>query len=149
MRFEESTLTLRVRPNDLDSLGHVNHAAALEYLEAGRWAWMDRNGLRVGTGVVPVVTRVEVDYRREVRLQDVVVRTALEVPADGGLDEDAVTYRAAFRQTVLVDGERQVAVEATVRVAFLDAASRALCSLQDFLAASRTHATSDGGGSPP
>ncbi|RKI59045.1 acyl-CoA thioesterase, partial [Corallococcus sp. AB049A] len=48
MHFEESSLTLRVRPNDLDTLGHVNNATTLEYLEAGRWAWLERQGLTRG-----------------------------------------------------------------------------------------------------
>jgi acyl-CoA thioesterase FadM len=37
------------RPNDLDSLGHVNNAIVLEYLEAGRWSWFARNCLRRGS----------------------------------------------------------------------------------------------------
>lgn len=149
MRFEECTVTLRVRPNDLDSLGHVNNATVLEYLEAGRWAWMDQHGVRRGVGVVPVVSRVEVDYRREIHPGDVVVHTVLDVPPDEDL-EDGMTYRVRFRQRVLVDGGRQVAAEATVAVAFIDVASRSLCSLQDFLAAARgPQPFPEGGGSPP
>lgn len=129
------TLTLHVRPNDLDSRGHVNHAVALEYLEAGRWAWMDRNGLRGRGDVVAVVARVEVDYRREITSGRVEVRTAL-VPGD--LEPD-MAYQARFSQQVLVPaaapgGAPVLAVEAAVRVAFVRAATRELCTLQDFLA---------------
>lgn len=135
MLFEESHLTLRVRPNDLDSLGHVNNATVLEYLEAGRWAWMDQHGLRRGARVLPVVSRLEVDYRREILPQEVLVRTKLESPASAEELEDSLTYRATFRQHVLIDAGQQLAIEARLQVAFIDSAERTLCSLQDFLAA--------------
>ena len=135
MRFEESSVTLRVRPNDLDSLGHVNNATVLEYLEAGRWAWMDQHGLGRQSPVIGVVSRIEVDYRREIRpQQEVEVRTRLESPGPEDLaDEDATHYRATFWQQVLVEG--QVATEARVQAAFLHVADRTLASLQDFLKA--------------
>ncbi|XXF75586.1 acyl-CoA thioesterase [Myxococcaceae bacterium GXIMD 01537] len=142
MTFEESVFSLRVRPNDLDSLGHVNHATVLEYLEAGRWAWMDKHGLRRVSPVIGVISRVEVDYRREILpQQELTVHTRLEVPGPEDLaDEDAVHYRAVFRQQVRV-GE-QVVTDARVQAAFIHAAERTLASLQDFLEASRgpTHA---------
>jgi acyl-CoA thioester hydrolase len=138
MRFEESVVTLRVRPNDLDSLGHVNNATVLEYLEAGRWAWMDQHALRRDASVIGVVSRIEVDYRREILPQrEVEVHTRLESPGPEELeDADAVHYRATFRQQVLLDG--QVAVDARVQAAFLHAAERTLASLQDFLEAARS-----------
>jgi phosphopantetheine--protein transferase-like protein len=129
MHTDAIDLALHVRPNDLDSLGHVNNAVVLEYLEAGRWAWMDRHQIRRTGGVVPVVSRVEVDYRRELTGPTVQVRTAL-VPPDG--DADDVSYRARFTQQILVDGS--LAVEAMIYVAFVDARSRSLCTVQDFLA---------------
>ncbi len=137
MRFEESHLTLLVRPNDLDSLGHVNNATVLEYLEAGRWAWMDQQGLHRGARVLPVVSRIEVDYRREILPQQVLVRTMLESPASAEELEDSLTYRATFRQRVLIDAGQQLAIEARLQVAFIDSAERKLCSLQDFLATAR------------
>lgn len=137
MRFEESHLTLRVRPNDLDSLGHVNNATVLEYLEAGRWAWMDQHGLRRDGHVLPVVSRIEVDYRREILPQEVRVRTTLESPPSPEELEDGLTYRATFHQQVFIDAGQQLAIEARLQVAFIDSRERTLCSLQDFLAAAR------------
>jgi len=138
VRFDESLLTLRVRPNDLDSLGHVNNATALEYLEAGRWAWMERNALRKVSQVVALTMRVEVDYRKEIAPQEVVVHTRLEFPPEEELrDEHEVHYRVRFHQQLLIDGGTRLAVEARVQAAFVHAADRSLCSLQDFLAASR------------
>ncbi|NBD10911.1 MULTISPECIES: thioesterase family protein [Corallococcus] len=135
MHFEESSLTLRVRPNDLDTLGHVNNATVLEYLEAGRWAWLERQGLKRGAAVVAVVSRVEVDYRREIPPGDVRVHTVLESPAEDELDVEGLNYRARFRQRVFLSGDGPLAVEAVVSVAFLDARTRSLASLQQFLAA--------------
>jgi acyl-CoA thioester hydrolase len=139
VRFEESVTSVRVRPNDLDSLGHVNNATVLEYFEAGRWAWMDQHGLRHGTRVLAVVARIEVDYRREILPQELEVRTVLEPPEGEDLeDEDAQHYRVYFRQKVLIDSGRQVAAEARLQVAFIDASTRALSTLQEFLAAARS-----------
>jgi acyl-CoA thioesterase FadM len=141
VRFDESVLTLRVRPNDLDSLGHVNNATALEYLEAGRWAWMERNALRKVSQVVALTMRVEVDYRKEISPQEVVVHTRLEAPSEEELgDEHEVHYRVRFHQRILIDGGTRLAVEARVQAAFVHATDRSLCSLQDFLAASRVPA---------
>jgi acyl-CoA thioester hydrolase len=138
VRFEDSSLTLRVRPNDLDSLGHVNNATALEYLEAGRWAWLQHNGLRQGADVIGLTMRVEVDYRKEIAPQEVVVWTHLESPGPEELEEEeALHYRVRIHQKILVDSGRQLAVEARVQAAFVRTADRSLCSLQQFLEAAR------------
>ncbi|MFL5344625.1 MAG: acyl-CoA thioesterase [Hyalangium sp.] len=142
MPFEESNLTLRVRPNDLDSLGHVNNATALEYLEAGRWAWMEQNSLRKSADVIAVTLRVEVDYRKEIAFQEVVVRTRLEEPLAEELEEEeAMHYRVRFHQQVLVDSGQTVAVDAKVQAAFIHAKDRSLRTVQDFLASARRSAS--------
>jgi acyl-CoA thioester hydrolase len=135
MQFAESRLALQVRPNDLDALGHVNNAVALEYLEAGRWDWLGRQGLGHGGHVVAVVSRIEVDYRAEVPRGEVEIRTVLESPTAADLADERVTFRARFRQHVHVPATARPAVEAVVTVAFLDAGRRCLVSVQDFLAA--------------
>ncbi|MEZ4453782.1 MAG: thioesterase family protein [Nannocystaceae bacterium] len=132
---------LSPRPGDLDSLGHVNNAVVLEYLEAGRWGWMDENHLARIDAIVPVVSRIEIDYRRELRCEPLVVETTLLEPED--LDDD-LSYRAVFHQRVCVvrDGETIVAAEARVQVAFLDARSRGLAPVHEFLAAAAQGAAS-------
>jgi acyl-CoA thioester hydrolase len=135
MFFVESRLDLRVRPNDLDTLGHVNNAVVLEYLEAGRWDWLDRRGLRRDGRVIAVVARVEIDYRAEIPPGRIEVRTVLESPAAEEFDEDDLTFRARFRQRVHLPEAEGAAVDALVTVAFLDAESRGLVPLQDFLTA--------------
>jgi acyl-CoA thioester hydrolase len=72
--FEHS---VDVRWRDADSLGHVNHAVFLTYLEEGRDAFFSQT---LGSDPIYVVVRLEVDLRAEVRLSDrrVTVRLAVE-----------------------------------------------------------------------
>ena len=138
MRYEESSLLLRVRPNDLDSLGHVNNATVLEYLEAGRWAWMELHSLRRGGSIIAVTIRIEVDYRREIAPQEVLVRTRLEAPSPSELHEEgAIHYRVRFRQQIFVDSGRVLAVEAHVEAACINAADRSLRPVQEYIAMAR------------
>lgn len=133
--FGESRLTLQVRPNDLDVLGHVNNAVAIEYLEAGRWDWLGRQGLVQSDRLIAVVARSEVDYLAEIPRGGVEVRTVLESPGEQEYDEDDLTFRARFRQRIHLAGTDRPAVDALITVAFLDAERRCLVSLQDFLSA--------------
>ncbi|KJK56447.1 4-hydroxybenzoyl-CoA thioesterase [Saccharothrix sp. ST-888] len=135
MFFGESRLILPVRPNDLDALGHVNNAVALEYLETGRWDWLGLQGLEPGARMIAVVARTEIDYLAEIPRGRVEVRTVLESPTAEEFDEDGLTYRARFRQRVHLPETDRLAVDALVTVAFLDAEQRCLVPMQDFLAA--------------
>jgi acyl-CoA thioester hydrolase len=137
-QFEDSVLPLTVRPADLDRLGHVNNAVALEYCEAGRWDWLERNGLDGGGEVAAVVARAEVDYLAEIRTGPVQVRTVLVSPSGADLGE--LTYQARFQQEVRSPGTSRPAVQAVVTVAFISEQTRGLVSLQDFLD-DRTHPT--------
>lgn len=63
----EQRITLRW--NDIDLLGHVNHAVYLSYLGEAR----DRLGVRaLGSGAMQelVIARLEIDYLAEARLSD-------------------------------------------------------------------------------
>jgi len=61
--YTESRVSVGVRPNDLDALGHVNNAVVLE---TGRRDWLDRRRLRSTGAVLGVVARLEIDYRAEI-----------------------------------------------------------------------------------
>ncbi len=130
---EVSTIRLQTRPNDLDSLGHVNNAVALEFFESGRWDWLARNRLQRAGRITPVVARAEVDYRQEIFAGSVTVVTELTS------DPAELTYQAAFRQSISVHegGAAQVAVEARFVIAFLERAASRVCSLQEFLELNR------------
>ena len=130
MSFDDVTTPISVRPADLDSVGHVNNARVLEYLEHGRWCWLAHNGLQGRTRVVPVVARIEIDYRRELFWGEISIHTALA-------DKDSV-YKAEFEQVISSRGEP--AVTAKVHVAFVDASDRSMCTVEEFLDAYRTQA---------
>jgi acyl-CoA thioesterase FadM len=100
----------------------------LEYLEAARVHWLASLGLRLGR-ILAVVMRVEVDYRREIFAGELVVRTRLIKGAE------EVSYRATFHQTIEIGDGVGLAVDARIDVAFIEAASRNLCTFQDFLEA--------------
>ena len=92
---------IQMRFGDVDSLGHVNNVAYAQYLETARVAYLQRYGLPT------VVARLEMDYRREVRLGQN-VQVELAVARVGGSSFD-LSYR------VLAAGE--VAAQArTVQV---------------------------------
>jgi len=115
-----------VRPSDLDSLGHVNHATVLEYLEYGRWEWLTHCGRGLPTRIVPVVTRVEVEYRCEIFMGDLAITTNLAGES---------FYKVVFEQTIDIgaDAARERAAEAKVHIAFIDASSRRPRRVRDFL----------------
>lgn len=98
--FERS---VDVRWRDADSLGHVNHAVFLTYLEEGRDAFYTR---ALGSDPSYVVVRLELDLRAEVRLAARRVTVRVEVESLG-------TTSLTTRETiVLPSGE--VAADARV-----------------------------------
>jgi acyl-CoA thioester hydrolase len=71
------TLELAVRDYELDSEGIVNNAVYLHYLEHTRHAFVKREGIPFGSltsdGLIPVVRRMEIDYRTPLRTRDVML----------------------------------------------------------------------------
>ena len=71
------TLELAVRDYELDSEGIVNNAVYLHYLEHTRHAFVKREGIPFGSltsdGLIPVVRRMEIDYRTPLRTDDVML----------------------------------------------------------------------------
>jgi len=56
-----------VRGYHEDRFGHVNNARYLEFLEEGRWDYLDARGPKDGfqaLGVFPVVAHLSISYRR-------------------------------------------------------------------------------------
>jgi acyl-CoA thioester hydrolase len=69
----EHEKTIEIRWRDLDVYGHVNHVVFLTYLEEARDEWL---AATLGDAAAIwnfVVARVEIDYRRELTLEDDVV----------------------------------------------------------------------------
>ena len=71
------TLEMAVRDYELDSEGIVNNANYLHYLEHTRHAFVKQEGIPFGSltreGLVPVVRRMEIDYRTPLRSGDVML----------------------------------------------------------------------------
>jgi acyl-CoA thioester hydrolase len=125
---------IQVRWRDVDALGHVNNAVIVTYLETARAElWRERFG--GGTAIPFMVARVEVDYRRQITLDDRVrvgVRVSgrrgasycfeYRVEADGELAAEAVTLMAHVRP-----GERRpsrIPDDLRARLALLEAPSK-------------------------
>ena len=112
------TWPARVYWEDTDGGGVVYYANYLKFLERARTEWLRSLGfvqtqLATDPGIAFVVASLTIDYRRPARLDDALVVTCDYEP-DG-----AACMR--FNQRIL-RGE-EVLVEASVRVACLDAAS--------------------------
>lgn len=100
--------TIQVRWRDVDALGHVNNAAIVTYLETARTElWRERFG--GGSDIPFVVARVEVLYRRQIRLDDR-VRVGVKV-------SDLRGARYTFRYRVEANGD--LAAEALTLMAHL------------------------------
>lgn len=65
---------ITVRGYHLDLYGHVNNARYLEFLEEGRWQWLDGRadlGALLGRGLGFSVVNINIDYRRPATLGEV------------------------------------------------------------------------------
>ena len=67
-----TAIQIEVRPTELDSMGHVNNAKFLEYMEWSREDWYNKAELPFDTftalGLGTVVVNLNINYRREARL---------------------------------------------------------------------------------
>ena len=84
---------IEIRWRDLDAFNHVNHVVFLTYLEEVRDEWLGRVLEDAALVWGYVIARVEIDYRRELTLEDdaVVARCSLE-----RLGTKSVTTREAI-----------------------------------------------------
>lgn len=72
-RQNNITTQMTVRGYELDSLGHVNNAVYLNYLEQARWEWAKTHGLLKSQGLdslFMVVTTLQIKYLKELQLFD-------------------------------------------------------------------------------
>ena len=77
----ETRLSLPLRRRDVDELGHLNQAVYHELLEEGRAALFAP--VREDDAFNFALVRIELDYRREVRLADGAVEVVARVAAIG------------------------------------------------------------------
>lgn len=65
------TTPITVRWRDLDAFGHVNNAVYASYLEMARSAfWRDHFGCQDPFGIPFVIARMEIDFKRALKLFD-------------------------------------------------------------------------------
>jgi thioesterase-3 len=73
---------IKIRGYHLDLYGHVNNARYLEFLEEGRWSWVEARGDLAGfmaRGWGFSVVNININYRRPATLGEVLeIRTALK-----------------------------------------------------------------------
>ncbi len=109
------SLEIPVRDYELDSEGIVNNANYLHYLELTRHAFCQQAGVPFAEmtrrGFVPVVTRVEIDYKTPLRSGDV-MESKLWVERDG--------VRFVFHQDIFVQASGALSAGAVVSVVCLE-----------------------------
>ena len=109
------TLEIAVRDYELDSEGIVNNAVYLHYLEHTRHAFVGQEGIPFGSltrdGLVPVVRRMEVDYRAPLRSGDVML-SRLWIEREG--------VRFIFHQDIFRKEDAVAVVTAVVTIVCMD-----------------------------
>jgi acyl-CoA thioester hydrolase len=103
--LQEHTLEITVAAHEIDSLGHVNNAVYVQYIEAVATAHAERVGMGLevlrGLEAVPVVREHHLKYLRPAKLGDVLtVHTRVE-----GMQGVRATRRntISLGETVLVE----------------------------------------------
>ncbi|WP_139492313.1 acyl-CoA thioesterase [Brevibacillus dissolubilis] len=70
----EHIFTNTVRSTEVDTIGHVNNAKYLEYMEWARFEWLKELGLTMEAmrerGILPVVVNININYRKEVLMDE-------------------------------------------------------------------------------
>ena len=111
-----TTTQITVRGYHEDRFGHVNNARYLEFLEDARWEHLDERGLDTAffkaQGIVPVVVRLSISYRRPASADDVLNITT-EATSIG-------SRKIVFGQEARLASPDKVCVEAEVTTVFLD-----------------------------
>ena len=109
------TLEIAVRDYELDSEGIVNNAIYLHYLEHTRHAFVKRQGIPFGSltsdGLIPVVRRMEIDYRTPLRSGDVMLSR---------LWIERLGARFIFHQDIFRKGDMAPVVNAVVSIVCME-----------------------------
>jgi acyl-CoA thioester hydrolase len=120
---------LRVRSYDLDALGHANNGAYVRWLEEARVAFLEERGWSFSgarqEGALPVVARLEVDFRAEVGYpEELLIATRI-----GGLGRSSLRLEHEIRRA----SDGVLAAQAVVVLVWVDVASRRPRPLPDAL----------------
>lgn len=102
---------LRVYYEDTDLAGIVYYANYLKFIERARTEWVrdlgvDQGQLRAGTGIVFAVRRIEADYLRPAKFDDLLTVKTSQVAMTGA--------RIVLEQDILRGGEKVFAAVVTL-----------------------------------
>lgn len=113
-RKTETELT--VQGFHIDRYGHVNNARYLEFLEMGRWDFIDTHldkEIAAQKGWQFTIVRIDIRYKKACFFDDeLIVETA---------DYELGNVKFVLKQKVLLKATRQVAAEALVSFVLFDA----------------------------
>lgn len=113
---------VRIYWEDTDAGGVVYYANYLRYLERARTEWLrvkgvDQSRLAAEQGVLFMVLAVNVEYKAPARLDDRLLVTCEALP-DGRTT--VIFQQRIYKEPVAAAAERELLIEATVRVVCLD-----------------------------
>ena len=121
-----------IKPEAMDSLGHVNHAHYLVLFEQARWQILETKNLRVKLmeelQIGPVILEANVKYKAELKLNDSLVIKSRFEPLKRDLIFKAV--QSMHRQT---EEGLELAAEGEYVFSFMDLRQRKMTRLQDDL----------------
>lgn len=124
----KDALVVTVRPTEIDVKGHVNNAKFIEYLQWGRWDWLDRQGLTnerlLDMGAVLVVANININYRREVKMGDTVKVETYPI---------SISDKSFIVKQIIVRGDNEVVADAEVVMVAIDPSVRKSRMLPDDL----------------
>jgi YbgC/YbaW family acyl-CoA thioester hydrolase len=119
--------TIVVHASDIDSNGHVNNARYVDFLQRGRWTWLESGGIArdrlAAENCALFVVRIELNYRKEVRLHERLVVTSHS--------ERVGAKSFVVRQEILRDGD--VVADALVTLVPVDLTTRKSRPIPNFL----------------
>ena len=109
------TTDIKVRGFHEDRFGHVNNARYLEFLEEGRWDYLDARGPQDGfpaLGVFPIVVHLSISYRRPTSAGDT-LRITTQVA-------DTSSRKILMQQTIHQKATDKLCCEAEVSIVLVD-----------------------------
>ncbi len=121
----QTQVQIKVRGYHLDIYGHVNNARFLEFLEEGRWDFLERQAdidrfTQAGMGLA--VVNININYRRAALVHDVLeISTCLS--RIGGKS-------AVMQQVITHQATGEVVVDADVTFVVTDAEAKRAISLE-------------------
>ncbi len=125
----ETTIEIPVRSTEVDSLGHVNNAKYLEYMEWGREDWIKQAGYSfddlLERGIGTVTVNINIDYLGECYKGDILVVKTRPVKVGN--------TSFVIQQEISKKGSGKKVSDAHVTIVLIDLETRKSMSIPDFL----------------